>query len=396
MKYDVVVVGGGPAGSITAKFAADSGAKVLIVERRREVGSPVLCAEGISRRIDKYNIIKKGNWIASNMDGARIFSPNRTIVKLAADIAGSETGYVLNRELFDKELAKSAIKSGAKIMLNTCAIDLIKEKQQIKGVKVRHFEDEMAIEADIVVGADGVESKVGRWAGLQTTLKPYDLETCAQYTLSNIELESSYCDFYLGKKIAPGGYVWVFPKGKDIANVGIGILASLSKPGLALKLLDKFIKSDPKLKDGEPIRFLAGAVPVAEPIKAVKDNIVLVGDAARQVDPITGGGLMASVEAGKAAGETIGEAVKQQKYDAEFLKSYEEIIEKTLYKKLKRNYVVKEILLDMQDKTLNMLADSLKDYNFDELSTLSLLKALVAKHPSLLIKLKPLLKLSRM
>ncbi len=396
MKYDVVVVGGGPAGSITAKFAADSGAKVLIVERRREVGSPVLCAEGISRRIDKYNIIKKGNWIASNMDGARIFSPNRTIVKLAADIAGSETGYVLNRELFDKELAKSAIKSGAKIMLNTCAIDLIKEKQQIKGVKVRHFEDEMAIEADIVVGADGVESKVGRWAGLQTTLKPYDLETCAQYTLSNIELESSYCDFYLGKKIAPGGYVWVFPKGKDIANVGIGILASLSKPGLSLKLLDKFIKSDPKLKDGEPIRFLAGTVPVAEPIKAVKDNIVLVGDAARQVDPITGGGLMASVEAGKAAGETIGEAVKQQKYDAEFLKSYEEIIEKTLYKKLKRNYVVKEILLDMQDKTLNMLADSLKDYNFDELSTLSLLKALVAKHPSLLIKLKPLLKLSRM
>ena len=365
MKYDVVVVGGGPAGSITAKFAADSGAKVLIVERRREVGSPVLCAEGISRRIDKYNIIKKGNWIASNMDGARIFSPNRTIVKLAADIAGSETGYVLNRELFDKELAKSAIKSGAKIMLNTCAIDLIKEKQQIKGVKVRHFEDEIAIEADIVVGADGVESKVGRWAGLQTTLKPFDLETCAQYTLSNIELESSYCDFYLGKKIAPGGYVWVFPKGKDIANVGIGILASLSKPGLALKLLDKFIKSDPKLKDGEPIRFLAGAVPVAEPIKAVKDNIVLVGDAARQVDPITGGGLMASVEAGKAAGETIGEAVKQQKYDAEFLKSYEEIIEKTLYKKLKRNYVVKEILLDMQDKTLNMLADSLKDYNFN-------------------------------
>lgn len=396
MKYDVVVVGSGPAGSITAKFAADSGAKVIIVERRREVGSPVLCAEGISRGIDKYNIIKKGNWIASNMDGARIFSPNRTMVKLAADIAGSETGYVLNRELFDKELAKSAIKSGAKIMLNTCAIDLIKEKQQIKGVKVRHFEDEIHIEADIVVGADGVESKVGRWAGLRTTLKPYDLETCAQYTLSNIELDSSYCDFYLGKKIAPGGYVWVFPKGKDIANVGIGILASLSKPGLALQLLDKFIKSDPNLRNGEPIRFLAGAVPVAKPIEAVKDNILLVGDAARQVDPITGGGLMASVEAGKAAGETIGEALKQQKYDKEFLKSYEEKIEKTLYKKLKRNYVVKEILLDMEDKTLNMLADSLKDYNFGELSTLSLLKALVAKHPSLLIKLKPLLKLSRM
>jgi digeranylgeranylglycerophospholipid reductase len=396
MKYDVVVVGSGPAGSITARFAAESGAKVLIIERRREVGTPVLCAEGISRRIDKYNIIEKGNWIASNMDGARIFSPNRTMVKLTADVAGSETGYVLHRELFDKELARGAIRSGAKIMLNTCTIDLIKEKGKIKGVRAKHFDDEFDIEADIVVGADGVESKVGRWAGMKTTLKPHDLETCAQYTLSNIELDSSYCDFYLGKKIAPGGYVWVFPKGKDIANVGIGILASLSKPGLALNLLDKFIKSDPKLKKGESVRFLAGAVPVSEPIKAVKDNIVLVGDAARQVDPITGGGLMASIEAGKAAGERIGEAVIEQNFDEGFLSLYEDNIEKTLYKKLKRNYVVKEILLDMEDKTLNMLADSLKDYNFDELSTLSLLKALVAKHPSLLIRLKPLLRLSRL
>ena len=396
MKYDVVVVGSGPAGSVTARFAAESGANVLIIERRQEVGVPVLCGEGISKKVDDFKVLEGRRWIANNMEGARIFSPDGTMVKLAADMAGDETGYVLYRDIFDQELARGAIRAGAELLLNTYAVDVLKENGKVNGVKAKQFGEEFDIEADIIVGADGVESKIGRWAGMKTTLKPYDLETCVQYTLSNVEFDKEYCDFYLGKKIAPGGYVWVFPKGKDIANVGIGILASLSEPGMPLKLLDKFIDSHPELKKGEPLRFLAGAVPVAEPIESVRDNLLLVGDAARQVDPITGGGLMASIEAGEIAGETIGKAVGEQRFDKKILSPYEEKLENTLYKKLKRNYVVKETLLGMEDKTLNMLADSLKDYKFDELSTLSLVKALVLKHPSLLIKLKPLMKLSKM
>ncbi|HID25844.1 MAG TPA: NAD(P)/FAD-dependent oxidoreductase [Thermoplasmata archaeon] len=392
MKYDVVVVGSGPSGSVTARFAAESGAKVLIIERRREVGVPVLCAEGISKKVDDYNLLKGKQWMAASIDGARIFSPNGTMVKLSADLAGAETGYVLNREFFDKELARGAVNAGAKLMLNTCAIGLIKKEGGIKGVKVKQFNDEFDIYADIVVGADGVESRVGRWAGINTTLKPYDLETCAQYTLTNVEFEDGYCDFYLGKKIAPGGYVWVFPKGKDVANVGIGISASLSKPGEAKRLLDEFIASHPELNKGEPLRFLAGAVPVARPVEATRDSLLLVGDAARQTDPITGGGLMASIEAGKTAGEVIGEAVETQRFDKETLSTYEEKLKQTLYKKFERNYIVKETLLDFDDKTLNMLADSLKDYDFEGLSTLSLIKALVAKHPTLLMRLRPLLK----
>lgn len=396
MKYDVIVVGGGPAGSVTARYAAEHGAKVLIIERRPEIGVPVLCAEGISKNVDKYGLVTGTHWKAATMDGARIFSPNGTIVKLAADLAGAETGYVLNREFFDKELAKGAIQKGATIMMNTRVVDILKKDKKIVGVKAQKQDEEFDIHADIIVAADGVESQVGRMAGINTTLKPIDLETCAQYTLTNITVEEGYCDFYLGKKIAPGGYVWVFPKGKDIANVGIGILANLSKPKLALTLLDIFIKNHPDLKNGEPLRFLAGAVPVAEPIPATYDNLILVGDAARQVDPITGGGLMASIEAGKSAGETIGLAIKKHQFDKHTLKPYEENLQQTLYKKLKRNYIVKEILLDFDDKTLNMLADSLQDYKFDELSTYSLVKALVVKHPSLLIKLKPLMRLSKL
>jgi digeranylgeranylglycerophospholipid reductase len=395
MKYDAVIVGSGPAGSVTARFAAEHGVKVLMVERRAEIGAPVLCGEGISQKVDAYNVLEGKRWIATTMQGARIFSPNGTKITLAAEFAGNETGYVVYRDIFDQELAHGAIKKGAEIMMNTRAVNLLKKNDKITGILAQHFDETIEIEADVVVGADGVESRVGKWAGIQTTLKPYDLETCVQYTLSNVDGESPYCDFFLGSKVAPGGYVWVFPKGKDIANVGIGVLGNLSESGKAAAFLDKFIVAHPELKKGQPLRVLTGADPVAEPIQSVKDNLLLVGDAARQVDPITGGGLMHAIEAGKYAGETIAQAVKEQRFDSKMLMNYEQKWKDAFGKKLHRNYVAKEIMLDMADKTLDMLADSLKDYKFEEFSTLSIIKALVTKHPSLLVKLTPLMKLAR-
>ena len=395
MKYDVVIVGSGPAGSVTGRFASENGAKVLMIERRTEIGSPILCGEGISRKIDDWDMLKGNRWIAGRMDGARIYSPDGTCVTLGAEMAGNETGYVVYRDIFDQELAHRAAEAGTKIMMNTQAIDLLKENGKIKGIKAKHFDEEIEIEADIVVGADGVESKIGKWAGIETTLKTNDLETCAQYTLTNIKCPDAYCEFYIGRKIAPGGYIWVFPKGKDVANVGIGILASLSESGMAKKLLDEFISKDKRFKHAEPIRFLAGAVPVSNPIENVRDNVLLVGDSARQVDPITGGGLTHCLQAGKIAGEVIGKAVKEQNFSKDFLIEYENRCKEEIGRKIKRNYMVKEIMLDMDDKTFNMLADSLKNYNFEEISTLSLIKALVKKHPTLLMKLRPLIKVSK-
>jgi digeranylgeranylglycerophospholipid reductase len=391
MKYDVVIVGSGPAGSVTARFAAEGGANVLVIERRAEVGVPVLCGEGISRKIDNWNIIEGKRWIAGRMDGAHIYSPDKTCVTLSAEQAGNETGYVIYRDIFDQELACSAIKAGATFMMNTQAIGLIKEGNKIKGIRAKTFNEELEIEADVVVGADGVESKIGQWAGINTRLDPKDLETCAQYTLTNIDVKKPYCDFYLGKEIAPGGYIWVFPKGKNVANVGIGILASLSESGRAKKLLDEFIAKDPRMKNGSPIRFIAGAVPVANPVETVRDNLILIGDAARHVDPITGGGLTHCLEAGKIAGEVITKAIKTQDFSQEFLSEYETRWKEAFGQKIKRNYLVKELLLDMDDKTLNKLANELKNVKFEEISTHGLVKE-VAKHLPISTKLNALIK----
>jgi len=392
MKYDVVVVGSGPAGSVTARFAAENGAKVLVIERRAEVGVPVLCGEGISRKIDEWNMLEGKRWIAGKMDGARIYSPDKTCVTLAAEQAGNETGYVVYRDIFDQELARLAIKAGAEFMMNTQATGLIKDGDNIKGVYAQHFDEELEIECDIVVAADGVDSKVAQWAGLKTRLDPKDLETCCQYTLTDIDVKDAYCEFYLGKEIAPGGYIWVFPKGKRIANVGIGILASLSESGMAKKLLDNFIENDPRLSKGKTLRFLAGAVPASNPAKeTVIDNVVLVGDAARHVDPITGGGLTHCLEGGKIAGEVIAKAVKAKDFSKEFLSEYETGWKEAFGQKIKRNYIVKELLLDINDKTFNKLAQALEKVKFDEISTHGLVKE-VAKNLPISTKLNALIK----
>lgn len=392
MKYDVVVVGSGPAGSVTARFAAENGAKVLVIERRAEVGVPVLCGEGISRKIDEWKTLEGNRWIAGKMDGARIYSPDKTCVTLSAEQAGNETGYVVYRDIFDQELASSAIKAGAEFMMNTKATGLIKEGDKIIGVKAQQFDEELEIECDIVVAADGVDSKVAQWAGLKTRLDPKNLETCCQYTLTDIDVKDAYCEFYLGKEIAPGGYIWVFPKGKRIANVGIGILASLSESGMAKKLLDTFIENDPRLSRSKTLRFLAGAVPVSNPAKeTVIDNIVLVGDAARHVDPITGGGLTHCLEGGKIAGEVIAKAVKAKDFSAEFLSEYEKGWKEAFGQKIKRNYLVKELMLDMNDKTFNKLAHALEKVKFDEISTHGLVKE-VAKNLPISTKLNALIK----
>lgn len=394
MNYDVIIVGAGPAGSVTARFAAKSGARVLLIDRRPEIGIPVLCGEGISQRIDTWDMLEGSDWIATRMDGARIYAPDDTMVTLSKEMAGNETGYVVYRDRFDKELARQAGKAGAELLLKTEALTLLKKQDMIKGVRVDQFGEEFDIQADIVVAADGVESKIGRMAGIDTKVNANDLETCFQYTLENVEWPEDYAEFYLGKKRAPGGYVWVFPKGHGQFNVGIGILANLSSPGKAKALLDQFIDTHPGLKKGTPVRMLTGAVPVAKPIETVRDNLLLVGDAARHADAITGGGLTTALEGGKIAGEVIGAAVEKQHFDKDFLSTYEKRWKEAFGQKLLRDYVVKEILLDFDDKTLNMLADSLKDYKFEEFSTLSLVKALVLKHPTLLMKLKPLMKLS--
>ncbi|MGD0327519.1 MAG: FAD-dependent monooxygenase [Halobacteriota archaeon] len=134
-------------------------------------------------------------------------------------------GIVLERKLFDRQLAKDAARSGAHVMVRTRATGLILEDSTVRGVKLSRLGEEFDVRTKLVIGADGKESQVGRWAGINTTLKLGDIESCVQYHMQNVELTDNTLDFYFGSA-APSGYAWAFPKGDGAANIGPGVLGA--------------------------------------------------------------------------------------------------------------------------------------------------------------------------
>jgi len=392
-EYDVVVVGAGPAGSMTAKFAAKGGAKVLMVEKRQEIGSPVRCGEGISRSwLDAHGIKLDSKSVARQVKGAKIVAPNGTAFYLSEKMAGDEVGIVLDRIFFDKLLAKDAVKAGADLMLKTSAVGLLKDGKKISGVKVKSFGETRDIKASCVVGADGYESQVGRWAGINTSLAPRDITSCFQYRLTNIQHDPDYCEFIIGSK-APGGYIWIFPKDEDTANVGIGMQFTKLKDKADVKRhLDKFIQNDPRLKKGKPLELVSGAVSICAPIdKTIGNGVLLVGDAARQIDPITGGGISNSCKAGKVAGEVLAKSVREKDFSEKSLQRYEkgwrDLIENHLY----RNWMAKEKLVTLSDDTFNKVITTLKEVGVEKMSTYAILKAVEKRHPDLVKEFQDLL-----
>lgn len=390
MRCDLVVVGAGPAGSMTAKAAAEAGLKVVMLEKRQEIGDPVRCAEGVSKGSLKKLVDPDPSWISAEVKGARIRAPDGTEIVISEDRAGAEVGYVLERKVFDRALAQRAAEAGAKVMVKTRALGLLWEDGVPAGVSAQFIGERFKIEAPLVIGADGVESKVGRWAGIDTSLKPEDIETCAQFLVQDDEIDDDYCEFYLGNYIAPGGYVWSFPKGRGIANVGIGVLGSKADPGMPMRLLREFMKA--RFPDGKVLEVVVGGVPVSGPIeRTVADGVILVGDAARQSDPITGGGIINAMAAGVMAGEIAADLVPKGEVDRGSLQVYEKRWRETIGKHISRNFAVKEFFVDLTDDDLNHLVHSLDGIDVAELNLRGLLKVLIRQNPKHLLKLRHLI-----
>ncbi|MDI3487010.1 MAG: digeranylgeranylglycerophospholipid reductase [Methanolobus sp.] len=391
-EYDVVVIGAGPAGSIAAKTAALKGLSVLLIEKRQEIGDPVRCAEGVSKVWLRKHIEPDHRWICADVKGSRIYTPDGTMIEMAEEIAGGEVGYVLERKIFDRALTYEASKAGAEVRVKTRATDLIIEDDFVKGVKVSHLGQSYDIKAKIIIGADGVESKVGRWAGIDTSLKPVDIETCAQYLMSGTNIDQDYCYFYLGNEIAPAGYVWIFPKGNGMANVGIGILGNKSGNGKhAIDYLNDFVND--KYPDAKILEIDVGGVPVSGSIeKTIVNGLMLVGDAARQSDPITGGGIINAMEAGKIAGEVAYNAISKGDVSTDALNEYEVRWRETIGREIDNSLIVKDTFTKFSDKELNSLGHSLRGVNFSSMSLLDLLYALFKANKKLLWELRVLFK----
>ncbi|MBU0898456.1 MAG: geranylgeranyl reductase family protein, partial [Nanoarchaeota archaeon] len=252
-EYDAVVIGGGPAGSGAATAAAKAGLSVLMIEKRAEIGSPKRCGEGLSKSAAERMGIKESDpaWVCQNIKGATVYAPNGKFARV--DFPDSE-GWVIERKIFDKNLARKAAEAGATVVSKTEAISLLKENDKIIGVRIKHQDEEMDVKAKIIIAADGVESKIAREAGINTTLKHEDIASAAQYEMANVDVDQDRLELYFGNEIAGGGYVWIFPKGGKNANVGIGVRKPFAKRK-AIEYLNDFINSHENLKKGSIIEF---------------------------------------------------------------------------------------------------------------------------------------------
>jgi len=337
-QYDVVVIGSGPAGATTARVAAERGLRVLLIDKRQELGAPIQCSGALSRHaLEKAGVPLDAEFIHEAIYGFGIYNQCGALSRIdyremKPDEYGPQEGkkplgFVVDRRRFDRYLMTMAERAGVEVWLKTEGLGYETNGGDDCVVHLRRFNQEQRIRTRVLVGADGLQSQVGRWAGMQTHIKITELASCLQFIVDRVETEG-LLEIITGHQWAPGGYAWVFPKGHGYAEIGLGVICTMTDKN-AQWFLDQFIKDSffkTRFKDSRILEIQGGGVPLAAPLrKQYADHLILVGDAARHVNPITGGGIHTALSGGLIAGEFLGDLVESGRPASENnLKEYQD------------------------------------------------------------------------
>ncbi len=357
MKADVVVVGAGPAGLTAAKAIARQGFTVAILERERRLGVKP-CGEAVSKRtLETADIPPSNDFIAQEITRALVYAPNGRHVALEEE-AGA--GYILQKTRFLHRLADNAADAGATFHMNHPVVDVIRGDD---GVTVTTKAGDW--QAPLLLGADGFASIVSRRLALEPA-GTRALIPCIQYLMVNCTFEDPHViTFHLGRHIAPLGYAWVFPTGPRQANVGIGVRGTPAKP-----YLDQFLKAHPALfAQAAIIGVEAAPVTISGQLaRVVDDHVMLVGEAAGQVIPLTGGGIHSSIAAGTMAGETAVEALAAEDLSHNRLGRYAARYGESWGKRIRDSFKALHVLERLSDADLNTLVDLLEPQDILDLA----------------------------
>ena len=379
---DIVVVGAGPAGSMAASAAAPH-SDVVVLEKRAHIGVPKQCAEGTSETVfQKLGIPIDPQWVARKIEFARLISPSGVKVDLKDPrVQQLKFGYILERKKFDKGLAEMAARKGADIYLRTLYKGARRENNSIL-VKARQFNEDLTFKTKMVIAADGLMSQVAKDFGINSVTGLRHLESCCQYEMTGVEMESCI-ELYFGNEIAPKGYAWVFPKQGDTANVGIGILPTKAEHN-AKYYLDNFVS---RHISGKIVEVNAGGVPVSGPLKETyADNLLIAGDAAHMANPVTGGGIHTAMLSGNFAGNTALKALECKDYTKKTLKEYETLWKQEFGRELDLSLKGRFILEEFTDDDFEATAQWMNEKEIGQLGALDLVKFAIKRHPTFAIK----------
>src|ERR1051325_8083653 len=244
---------------------------------------PCRCAEGVGDAgLREFAEPEGAPWVTRKITRVVFLAPDDTEVK----VAERDVGWILDRTRFDAFLAARAKAAGVTVLVGTEAAGMSRDADGCWRVRLRGAGGDETWRARIVIGADGVEAMVGRWAGLDTRVPARDMESCAQYVLQGIDFDPDAIYLQFGEQIAPGGYAWLFPKGPGVANVGLGLVALKADGRNARQYLDAWITR--RYPGGAKAAYTVGGVIVHTTIKATyTDGVLLAGDAAHMINPLS-------------------------------------------------------------------------------------------------------------
>ncbi|MEM3832586.1 MAG: NAD(P)/FAD-dependent oxidoreductase [Thermoprotei archaeon] len=388
MKYDVVIVGGGPAGATAVKWMAKRGVRVLLVEKNSDFAVKA-CAEGVTNlAFEAMGISPSEKIRAFRISGAWLYPPEASNAMYVPVEKVNLSGYVVDKRLLLRELVFEGMENGADVLMNAYVVDFLKKDgNKFSGVIVSRNGEYIKIHSKIVIVCDGV-------TGISRVLigrNDRTLEPAYQYTMANVLLnDNNSIHIFFGRKYAPLGYLWIFPKDINVANVGLGAR------GVNLRdYLNKFIFENPSLfKDSSIIKVNAGVIDLSGQIDdPVMNGLMICGEAAGHVVPITGEGIGPSAVAGKIAGEVAVEALESNDFSKGFLKKYVQRFRSHRYSKM-INVGLKARLLfeNLDDKDLNNVFrilepdDFIGIFNGDRNSYLQAMVKLL-KSPAMMFKI---------
>ena len=365
---DAIVVGGGPAGSYTALNLAQHGAKVTVFEEHSAVGVPSHCAGHLSiRSLTDLGLYPLPDKIVENTFArARFYSPAGYEFQVHLN---KPVTCAVNRAAFDKHISDLAEKAGVHYRLNCHVESLIVENGFVKGVNIRQSgEKDRRVLAKIVVDAEGISSRILKQTGLRPFARDglvYAVETEVE-NVKDMELDA--VEVFLGRAYAPGFYAWLIPRLDGTAKVGLATNAGDPREFLR-RLLHKHPVVSKQLGTARVLRTAFHSISLGGPIaKSYSNGFLAVGDAASQVKPTTGGGVILGLTCAKIAAEVAHEAFERDDLSANYLQSYQKRCEGVLGFDI-------NVMLKIR-KLLNSLSDDQVDKALRFFSRINLSKAL--------------------
>ncbi|HUO41946.1 MAG TPA: NAD(P)/FAD-dependent oxidoreductase [Methylomirabilota bacterium] len=358
---DVAVVGCGVSGASSALAAAKNGVSVAIFEEHAEIGYPSHCSGHIGiESFKQYGPSLPSSLIENEIKGAILNAPSRERIILRRP---TPVTWVINRAKFDQYLASLAVKNGAILNLNS-RIDGIKRSDHSIKLKMRHGE----VLCKMVIDAGGCGAPISR---MMNTVRPdaRKFVNSAQVYVEDItDIDPDFVELYYGQQFAPGFFGWIIPRKDGSAKVG---LAAAARSNIR-QCLGRFLKKHPvvslKLRNAKYV-----TAPNFHPIpisgamgQTYSDAFLAVGDAASQVKPTTGGGIIFGLVCGRLAGQTAVRAIQSGNTSSSFLKSYENSWRQLLGLDLKAMSLLRRLIYGMPDRHLDRVFSMAKEFRTDE------------------------------